>query len=340
MRNKRKDIPYLGVNPTKIKRFGIKNINKASLNVFLHQISERYKIHLKKDVMRLDPPFTKDKILKQYRFTNVRREQDKESKWLISNVCNNNELSYSDKLLNCILFRLYNKHETAELIKMPIKFSKFNLEKYNKYFIKARKEDPKRIFFTSVFFTSAIKKHMQIYLPENITENKNEMGILYFIEYLIKTNFTDYIEYCNSAEEVITRLRKYKGIGKFFAYQIFVDFTYILEFPFSENEYVQAGPGAQLGLNYLFNSFDDLTHEELIFWLRDNWDDLNKYNKSNGYNAEAAPEKLFKDLPVYDRKMNVMSIQNCLCEFSKYYKAYHKIGRPRQKYIYRKDTID
>lgn len=337
MKNKRKDIPYLGVNLTKIKRFDIKNINKESLNVFLHQISERYKIHLKKDVMRLDPPFTNDEILKQYRFTNVRREQDKESKWVIGNVCSNNELSYSDKLLNCILFRLYNKHETAELLGIPIQFNNYDPKDYRELFKKAKKEDPKRIFFTNAFIISSTKRYLKKFLPEHM-ENDGEMGVLYFMQHLVKTNFTDSIKCCNSAEEVVNKLMEYRGIGKFFAYQIFVDFTYILEFPFSENEYVKAGPGAQLGLYFLFNSFDDLTHEELIFWLRDNWDVLNKYNKSNGYSAEAAPEKLFKDLPVYDRKMNVMSIQNCLCEFSKYYKAYHAIGRPKRKYRYRKES--
>ena len=82
----------------------------------------------------------------------------------------------------------------------------------------------------------------------------------------------------------------------------------------------------------VFSSKRDLTPEELIFWLRDHWNELNQYNTHHGNKAAVYPKKLFRDLPEEDRVMNVMSIENCLCEFSKYYKVYYGLGRPRQKY--------
>ena len=75
-----------------------------------------------------------------------------------------------------------------------------------------------------------------------------------------------------------------------------------------------------------------MSAEELIFWLRDNWEALNQYNTQKGNKHTVNPKILMEDLPEDDRRMNVMSLENCMCEFSKYYKTKNGIGRPRQKY--------
>ena len=335
MKNKLKDIPYCGVREEKIGSLTVENVNVEALNIFLHMVSERYKIHLRKDIKQIDPPFTKDPILKNFRFTNVRREHDKETKWLIKNITSNKHISYTDKLLNCILFRLFNKHETSELIGMPIQFSKgYEPEQYRQLFVEAKSKDPNRKFFTGVFNTGGMKRALKWYLPEDDPSNSMEMRVMHFMQYLIDEGITQYLtsREADSPEAICDLLQGYMGIGKFLSYQMFVDMTYIELFPFSENEYTIAGPGAKLGLKYLFDNRRGLTPEELIFWLRDNWNELNQYNIHHGNKASANPKNLFRDLPEEDRVMNVMSIENCLCEFSKYYKVYHGLGRPRQKY--------
>lgn len=335
MKNKPKDIPYCGVREEKIGSLTVENVNVEALNIFLHMVSERYKIHLRKDIKQIDPPYTKDAILKNFRFTNVRREHDKETKWLIQNITSNNHLSYTDKLLNCILFRLFNKHDTSELIDMPIQFSKgYEPEQYRQLFVEAKSKDPNRKFFTGAFNTGGMKRALKWYLPEDDPSNSMEMRVMHFMQYLIDEGVTEYLtsREADSPEAICDLLQGYMGIGKFLAYQMFVDMTYIELFPFSENEYTIAGPGAKLGLKYLFDNRRGLTPEELIFWLRDHWNELNQYNIQHGNKSSANPKNLFKDLPEEDRVMNVMSIENCLCEFSKYYKVYHGLGRPRQKY--------
>lgn len=335
MRNKPKDIPYCGVREQKIVDFPMENINIDTLNIFLFLIKERYKIHLRKDVKGIAPPYTKDPILGLFRFTNVRREHDKETKWLIKNITSNEGLCYTDKLLNCILFRLFNKHETSELIGMPIQFSKgYEPELYRPLFKAAKEKDPHRVFFTGAFNTGGLKRALKWYLPEDDPENSMEMRVMHFIQYLIDEGITHYLTSSNaeSPEDVCELLQGYMGIGRFLSYQMFVDMTYIELFPFSENEYTIAGPGAKLGLKYLFCNRGELTPEELIFWLRDNWNELNQYNTQCGGKHTANPQILFSDLPEEDRVMNVMSLENCLCEFSKYYKVYTGQGRPRQKY--------
>ena len=90
-----------------------------------------------------------------------------------------------------------------------------------------------------------------------------------------------------------------KGIGDFLAYQIWVDLTYIPEFDQSEDSFTVAGPGCRLGIDLLVEDRDGMTHEELIFHLRDNQHAL--------------------DLDI-DFTLTVMDIENCFCEFSKYTK--------------------
>jgi hypothetical protein len=149
-----------------------------------------------------------------------------------------------------------------------------------------------------------------------------------------------------SQKEVFQAINSVRGLGEFVAYQIFVDLTYIPEFPFSENEFVIAGPGCKKGLDYIFEDKDGMTYEECIFWLRDNIngrfeggynlfdnDYLDDIEEEKGYShVSYDPYKLFSDLPEYDRCMNVMSIENCMCELSKYIRAVNGTGRPRNKY--------
>ena len=335
MKNKPQDILYCGVSEQKIADFPIENINVDSLDMFLHFVNERYKIHLRKDIKQIHPPYTKDPILKQFRFTNIRREHDKETKWLIQHITSNSKLRYEDKLLNCILFRLFNKHETAELINMPIAFSKgYDPEEYRELFEQKQQENPHYVFFTGAFNTGGLKRALKWYLPEDRPDNSMEMRVMYFMQYLLDEGITYYLTAsdADSPEAVCELLQSYMGIGEFLAYQIFVDMTYIEKFPFSENEFTIAGPGAKLGLKFLFNDRANMSAEELIFWLRDNWEALNQYNIQNGNKHTVNPKILFSDLPEEDRVMNVMSLENCLCEFSKYYKVHTGQGRPRQKY--------
>lgn len=326
MRNKKADVPFCGVNEERIKN-AKPVLSKKALLYLYDFITQRYQIHLKKDVLKETPPWTTDQVLRDFRFTNIRREHDKESKWVIEHITSNPELSYEDKLLNVILFRLYNKHETAELISMPFKFSEtpdWNPEWYRGLFEAALVEDPKRVFFTGAFYTVGMKNTLKKVTKEDYAP----IRILKFIRILIDTDLVDIIKACSNQEEVYRELISYDGIGGFLGYQFYVDMTYIKEFPFSENEFTIAGPGCVRGLNYLFKNRDGMSYEECLFWLRDNLDRLFSKALKKDWN----PKELFWDLPEEDRCFNVMSLENCFCELSKYIRAKEGTGRPRKRY--------
>ena len=326
MKNKPADTLYCGVNKKRIKK-AQPVLNERNLLYLYNFIKRRYVIHLRKDVLKKDPPWTTDQVLRDFRFTNIRREHDKESKWVIEHITSNPELSYEDKLLNVILFRLYNKHETAELISMPFKFSEtpdWNPEWYRSLFEAALVEDPKRVFFTAAFHTVGMKNTLKKVTGESYAP----MRILKFIKILINEGLVDDIKACTNQQEVYQTLTDYNGIGRFLAYQFYVDMTYIAEFPFSENEFTVAGPGCVMGLNYLFEDRDGMSYEECLFWLRDNLDRLLAEELGKDWDAK----RVFWDLPEEDRCFNVMSLENCFCELSKYIRAKDGTGRPRKRY--------
>ena len=327
MKNKPKDIPYFGVDQSKIKDFSIENIDRNNLDIFLYYIKERYKIHIKKDVENLPQPWTKDKILKKYKFTNVRREDDRTTKWVIDNICKA-DIKYSKKLANILLFRAFNRIKTGELLGIPIiNFKNIDPIQVAENMEKMRTEP----LFTGAFFTSGLKVGLKKYSG---SDSYIESALM-LIKDLTENRFWKKIARSENPQEVIDLLQEIPGIADFLSYQVFVDFTYINEFPFSENEYTLAGLGCIKGLNILFGGTKHkhgLTPEELIFWLRDNWNELNKYNSQNGGKHTLNPQILFQDLPEYDRVMNVMSLENCLCEFFKYYKVVTGAGKPRQNY--------
>lgn len=340
MKNKKQDTLYCDVREDVIKS-AHPILSMKTLRYLYQFINERYTIHVKKDVLHEPAPWTDDEVLAMFRFTNVRREHDRETKWLIKHVTSNKALSYKDKLLNAILFRLFNKHETSELIGMPIEFSKYGSswdpEQYRKLFEDALKEDPKRVFFTGAFHTVGMKMAFKQYIPKGVEDNSKEMRVMYFMKYLLDYDIYFWLtsDEMETQEHCFNLLKNFTGIGDFLGYQIFVDMTYIKEFPFSENEFTVAGPGCRMGLNYLFKDRVGMSYEECLFWVRDNIDRLFREKLNKPWD----PDKLFVDLPEWDRRMNVMSLENCFCELSKYIRAKEGTGRPRKVYKPSKEEL-
>lgn len=340
MRNKDRDIKYCGVDEKKI----VQAVPKINEGVFTHLVQDyiigRYKLHLQKDIEKLPAPWTTNEILKNYRFTNVKRELDKQTKWLIKNISTNNNLSYKDKILNTILFRLFSKYETMEIIGAPFEFSKNRTKEYvNKICKNVEKyaaDNPKYKWFTTAFFTNGVKGILgrivgsQYIHPVRVIRYLFELseGMYDKDSYWYKA--VKSILDAQTQEECYKALRSQPAFGDFIAYQIYVDFTYIKEFPFSENEFTVSGVGCIKGLKYLFSDFDGLSYEEALFWLRDNIEQL--ANDILKINLKFVLNKLMYDVPYYDRNMNVMSLENCMCELGKYMDIINQTGRKRPKY--------
>lgn len=329
MKNKPNDIPYLGCRAEKIQS-AQPELNIENFKHLYDWVTDRYAVHIKKDIQKRPAPWTDNPIIREFRFTNVRREHDKETKWVIENICNA-DLSPANKWMNLILFRMINKSETCRNF-MPIDFENVNWVKICDYVENAPAD---YAMFTNAFWTSGLKAVCIKSLGCVSTKKDPEKGVssllavIGYCKKLYDEGFPMSLSGCKTAQDFFNALQQVPGIGYFLAYQILVDYTYCPESLVSENEFVVAGPGARRGLDLVFSNRDGMTYEESLFWLRDNWLMICQW-LGLPWDANA----IFIDLEPEDRYMNVMSLQNCHCEISKYIRAVNGTGRPRNKYHY------
>lgn len=335
MKTKPADVKYCGCNVYSIRN-AQPTIDSFNFIKFARYINERYFIHILKDVHKWDPPYTQDPILQSYRFTNVRREHDTQTKALIKLVSTNQTLSFEDKAVNTFLFRAWNNYETFKFFDLPKRADRLYHSgakvhaqfKLHNYRYDNPEESNKRKWYSAAYIQGGCKASWRApLLGDNTPEPDMPLRVFHIGPWLKEQNIVNRLLAAHDQQEAFEIIRSVRGFSDFLAYQVFVDLTYIDEFPFSENEFTVAGPGCKRGLDFIFKYYDNMTPEEAVFWLRDNFKRLCRQN-----NVPWKPEEVFIDLPSYDRHLNVMMLENCLCEISKYLKVYYDLGRPRQRY--------
>lgn len=352
METKLKDVAYCGVNEKRIRKAEpyLNEENTAHLRDF---IVERYRIHVRKDILGKPQPWTKNPVLKEYKFTNVFREDDRVSRALIELVSTNPDLTLEEKVLNTFLLRSWNNPNTftdfggpwsADEIYDGLALKEAVRPTYKRLLV----ENPDRKWWSSAYNQGGTKYAWKFPDGEGFSRAPSEeMGkkfkdyepdiplrVFHIGPWLKERKVFRRLMKAKDQEAAYNIIREIRGFASFLAYQVFVDLTYIEDFPFSENEFTVAGPGCKRGLDLVFTDYDGMTHEEALFFLRDNLDEYftalqyGDYARLFGWN----PEKLFKYRPEGDRCLNVMALENCFCELSKYIKAVNGTGRPRNCY--------
>ena len=154
MQNRPADIAYNGVDPAKIDSAS-PTLNVKNFRRCLTWITERYAIRLRKDVECLPAPWTEDPVLRGHKFTNVRREHDRESRKVIDGICMRTDLTMAQKVQNLIMFRMFNVWSTLELIGAPFKnFGSLDLDAIRE---KVKSADGERLF-TNAFNCGGLKQ--------------------------------------------------------------------------------------------------------------------------------------------------------------------------------------
>lgn len=345
MNTKKHDKPYCGVREEVIASVR-PLISKRNFRLLLEFIRDRYEVHTNKDVEQIPKPWTDNPVLQQYKFTNIRREHDRQSKMYINGVAECNDLTLNEKILNAFMFRAWNNYDTFVTLGGPFSMNDIlsgeAMQKARKIVHSVDKQDSNHLWFNSAYNQGSMKgvwrfpdgSGFKVRLSEEEAAKKlgfepcMPLRMFYLAKYVIDNHIIDKLLYSEDQKEAYEVIRSVPGFAAFMAYQVFVDLTYIPEFKFSENEFTMAGPGCKKGLDYIFSDAKGMTPEECLFWLRDNFDRLNAQFPEIGLDIN----KLMYDLPKWDRRMNVMSLENCMCELSKYLKVVYNTGRPRCKY--------
>lgn len=281
------------------------------MDEFWKFIYERQEIFHKRFVLKEPPPWTNNPILRDYKFTNVYRELDRGTVYLIDKI-----LPHEDKkavVFNVLIYRLFNKTETMDLIGFQ-ELDKFDINKLHPILMEVwERGEP---LFTSAFMVAAqdrfggskIKFENYLKIFDKIHK---DMDRIY-----------DGIKNASSMEEVFDIVRGLQGFGRFLAYEVAVDLNYDREIcQFSEDDFVNVGPGCKKGLDFIYSGLKRYAeYVDKIHELR--------YSQKDHFKRLG-----LEDFKYWNGKeLTLRSVEHALCEFSKYWRAKQGTGRPRVRF--------
>jgi hypothetical protein len=266
--------------------------------------------------------WTSDPIIKKYKFTNSYRASDRVSQYLIRNVIYKGDQEPAEVFFRTILFKLFNRVETWELLERELgalNYSEYSFERYDQVLGKARTQGA-RIYSAAYIMPSGnrIFGHRE--------KHRNHLKLL---ERMMEDEVGLRISDTKSMKQAFEILLSYPLIGNFLAYQYVTDLNYSTLSNFSETEFVLPGPGASEGLRKCFSSLGGLNEANMIHRVMDSQEE------------EFAERGLdFKTL--WGRPLQLIDCQNLFCEVNKYARVAHPEfaidnGRTRIKQHYRRN---
>ncbi|CAI2160023.1 Uncharacterised protein [Serratia fonticola] len=337
--NSKNDQLFCNVREVKIKT-SRPVLNESVIREWFYHQRERTSIYYKKEILNLPPYWSDDIILRNYKFVNTKRTWDRETKWLLKNVINNSHVSYENKILNSFLFRVINKGNTLNELNAPFDFSKMTISDINEtirektHYISQK--NPDYVFFSAAYILGGPKVNFGKFLAkkEGVTERDMIIRMIKFVFYN-QDKIVNGVKSSANQLEVFNHLKSFSGIGDFLAYQIYVDLTYIMNFPFTEMNFVISGPGCERGINWIFSNRDGMNSEECLFWFT-----INQNNIAEKYNEKWDMDEIFHFLPKEERVYTLMDMENSgACEIDKRCRTKFSNRRPKQKYHYHSNNL-
>ncbi len=259
---------------------------------------ERQNIFLKK-LNNLPAPWTDDEILRTYKFCNSYRVNDRVSQYLLKNVIyNNKKYTKETMLFRIILFKLFNKESTWELLLEnfnDITLENFDQSKYSNVLKNALNNGVK--IYNDAYISCANKAFGYDKKHDNHLALLNKMFVVDKVQNKILE--------CKNMKEAFNIIRSYPLIGNFMAYQLVTDINYSDIVNWQENEFTVAGPGSIRGIKKCFINKGNMTDEEIIKYMYENQDKEFKRLNLN-----------FKR--IINRPLQLIDCQNIFCELDKY----------------------
>lgn len=272
-----------------------------NIDLFLYWVREREAVRKKKEGGE-SPPWTDDPILQKYKFTNIRREDDRTSRWVAKNW-RTPASDHPDLFFLMAIAVLVNNPDTMQQLWSKEEVSSFAWDANA---------------FIQVLNNIKFRGHKVFSGAYIVSTNGHKMAKPEYIakEVLdpIWRNRTDIRPVKGSTcQYLYNMLMQFDGMGSFIAAQVVAATKY--EFPlFNAIDwyyFVASGPGSRRGMNRLLGFPIDSKRQDWHYQL--------------GELRKRTNQKLNLNLSAQD-------IQNCLCEFDKYCRVLHGEGRPRSKY--------
>lgn len=326
------------------------NINAQHLRKFFLTMYERQEIWYKRFWDKEPAPWTNNAILRDNKFTNVYRELDRNSQWLINNVLLHcDELSVNDTVWRIMLFRYFNQpalfdYASGKLQGTEIRSWQNGVPSYAEY-----DEDEFADHILQVRATGQ-RPYTSAYYVNSTNQSAPGMGADYIFGHIVIPNLhknipsiVKCIRNSKTPQVLIDLLKTLPNCSDFLAHEFYQDFTYISIythhqfFRWTQNDFTNVGPGAALGLRLVLPSLK--TYKERVGGIR--------------YLRDVAVSELLKigDFKFihWDKKarcykrsspaLSLHQIEMWLCEYGKYWKMQVGEGKQRSKYQHQQSEL-
>lgn len=275
------------------------------LDRYTYWIEERERIRYLKEELKQEPPWTGDPILKEFKFCQVFREDDRTTRWFRTHM--REPLRNSPEVfMATIAFRFFNLIETGR----TLLDNNLHIEWDRPKAIEEIKKNPKWI-------TGA-------YIVKSPNRMDKVTGVTECVSHIWddRENIVKQLESFTTLEEAWKFLMQYPYIGPFVSYEMVTDLrhTYLLEDATDICSWGNPGPGAMRGLNRL-------TGRPLEFCKR-SWD----WHSEMLDLYDWCSQKL--DLSKLNYAFEMREVEGGLCEFDKYSRILKGQGRTRSVYNY------
>lgn len=287
--------PYLisGLEPAKPTRI---------YDTYWKFAAERQSIFYKR-FRGMPPPWTNDEIFGEYKFTNAYRASDRVSQYLIRNVIYRGEQDVEEVFFRILLFKLFNKIETWELLTShlgELTYREFDFKAYDRVLGNALNCGT-RIYSAAYIMPSG---------STTFGTTRKHRAHLKLLDQMMKDEVAFRIADKSKMIEAFNIIRSYPMMGDFLAYQYATDINYSIITNHSEMDFVIPGPGAKSGLSKCFSSLGGLSEAEMIRVVTE--------RQSQEFHRLGID---FQTL--WGRPLQLIDCQNLFCEVDKYSRVRH-----------------
>lgn len=267
-------------------------------DAFWRFAAERQAIFFRRYKGKSSDLWTTDPVLKSFKFTNAYRASDRVSQYLINTVIYEGDQEPNEVFFRTILFKLFNRIETWELLTRElgtVSYARYSFDRYDEVLTKA-KRDGKRIYSGAYIMPSGNRAF------GHSLKHRNNLKLL---EMMLEDELPSRIQNAKSMKEAFELIRSYPTLGNFLAYQYLIDLNYSSFLNFNEMEFVVPGPGCLSGIRKCFSSLGGFTEAQLIRQVTESQE------------SEFARLGIdFKSL--WGRELQLIDCQNLFCEIDKY----------------------
>ena len=243
-----------------------------------------------------------DPIISKYRFCNVRRNDDRVTKWIHEHYL---EKWRSEPRLwfALIVARLFNLPGTLSCIeKFVLPFKPESMREY----LHERAERGNNFNAAYIVSTAGVKINKIDYVVDSIL----------FPSWVQREEVAEFIADHETLNAVHQRLMELPGLASFMAAQVVADLKYANPDKWYDfYTFAASGPGSKRGLNRVLGRPIDARMGEGLF--REELAELRERT-----------QRLLPSMGL----ITAQDIQNCLCEYDKYERARTGEGRPKQLY--------